>query len=68
MREHLDVAVQPIPETNDVERQLVAHACPPLNLTMWANLHAPAIKAARKACVELARAAERRSLTTLHGV
>jgi hypothetical protein len=57
---HLDVAVQPVPDPKWLERDLVAFARPPLNLTLWANPDAAAIKSARKACVAAARAAEKR--------
>lgn len=60
MRGHLEVAVQPVPDPKQLERALVALARPPLNLTLWANPDAAAIKAARKACVAAARAAEKR--------
>lgn len=60
MRGHLDVALQPVADPKQLERALVAIARPPLNLTLWANPDAAAIKAARKACVAAARAAENR--------
>ena len=56
MREHLQVGVRPLSYPGDVERELVRHGQPPLNLTLWANPGAVAIKAARKACVDAARA------------
>jgi hypothetical protein len=60
MREHVDVAIQPVAEPDRLEHELLALACPPLNLKGWANPDAAAIKAARKACVAAARAAEPR--------
>lgn len=59
MQEHLHVAVQAVADPKELEAQLIALACPPLNLTLWRNPDAPAIKAARKACVEAARAERR---------
>jgi hypothetical protein len=60
MRENLLVAVEALHGAADVERKLIGLACPPLNLTLWANPDAPAIKAARKRCVEMAKQAEMR--------
>lgn len=56
----LRVGVQPIARPKTIEKELIALACPPLNLTYWPNPDAPTIKAARKACVEEARQAEHR--------
>lgn len=56
----LRVGVQPIAKPKAIEKELIALACPPLNLTHWPNPDGPTIKAARKACVEEARRAERR--------
>jgi hypothetical protein len=53
---NLQVAVQPVSNPKSIEKDLVALACPPLNLTHWANPDAPAIKGARAACVDAARA------------
>lgn len=60
MEANLRVGVHAVPEPRQVETELIALACPPLNLTHWANPQASTIKCARKACVEAARAAERR--------
>jgi hypothetical protein len=57
MQHHLTVAVQPLPSPGAVERQLIAYARPPLNLTHWANPYAARVKAARRACVNAAREA-----------
>lgn len=56
MERNLMVAVQATPDPAEIERQLIALACPPLNLTGWSNPDGAAIKAARKACVAAARA------------
>lgn len=58
MTEHLTVAVQPLDEPDGVEDDLIALARAPLNLTGWPNPHALAIKAARKFCVNAARATD----------
>jgi hypothetical protein len=55
MREHLRVAVHPCTDPDEIETDLIAAACPPLNLTKWANPHAVEIKALRRLCVEEAR-------------
>jgi hypothetical protein len=55
MREHLLVAVHPCADPDGNETDLIALACPPLNLTKWANPHAAEIKALRKACVAEAK-------------
>jgi hypothetical protein len=55
MREHRRVAVHPCADPDGIETDLIALACPPLNLTKWANPHAAEIKALRKACVEEAK-------------
>jgi len=55
MREHLRVAVHPCVDPDEIETDLIALACPPLNLTKWANPHAAEIKALRKECVEEAK-------------
>lgn len=55
MREHLDIAVHPVQNPQQMERDLVAAARPPLNLTLWRNPDAAAIRAARKACATAAR-------------
>jgi hypothetical protein len=55
MHRHLRVAVAAHPEPDDIERELIACAQPPLNLTRWSNPHAVEINALRKACVEEAR-------------
>jgi hypothetical protein len=60
MAEHLEVGVQPIPDPRAVETELIALACPPMNLTGWANPATAEIKAKRKACVALAERAEPR--------
>jgi hypothetical protein len=56
----LQVSVQPIANPEAIEKNLVALACPPLNLTHWPNPEGPTIRAARKACAEEARTAENR--------
>jgi hypothetical protein len=61
MKRNLNVGVKAVAEPKQIEKKLIALACPPLNLTHWSNPDAPTIKAARKACVEMARAAETRS-------
>ena len=55
MREHLRVAVHPCTDGDAIETELIALACPPLNLTKWANPHAAEIRAKRKACAEEAK-------------
>ena len=60
MRDNINVAVQAVPDPTELERTLISQAQPPLNLTLWTNPDAAMIKAARKRCVEKARAAERR--------
>lgn len=57
MHTNLEVAVRPVAHPSDVETRLIGHARPPLNLTGWPNPDAPAIKSARRACVEAARSA-----------
>jgi hypothetical protein len=59
MTTNLLIGAEPIDEPKLIEKQLIALACPPLNLTHWANPDAPTIKAARKACVEAARETRR---------
>lgn len=60
MRENVNVAVQAVPDPGELERNLISQAQPPLNLTLWINPDAAKIKAARKSCVQMARATERR--------
>jgi hypothetical protein len=55
MTTHLRVGVHAISDPAEIERELISLACPPLNLTGWANPAAADIKALRKACVEEAR-------------
>lgn len=55
MHEHLRVAVEPVREPAALERELIALACPPLNLTGWSNPEAATIKALRRSCVDEAR-------------
>jgi hypothetical protein len=57
MRQHLRVAVTPLPSPNQIERELIALAQPPLNLTGWRNPHAKELKALRKQCADQARQA-----------
>jgi hypothetical protein len=57
---NLRVGIQPVANPKAIEKDLIALACPPLNLTHWSNPDAPTIKTARKACVDEARRAERR--------
>ena len=52
MHEQLLVAVEPIAEPEGLERDLIALACPPLNLIGWRNPEAATIKAMRKACAD----------------
>lgn len=59
MEASLRVGVHAVSEPKAIEKALIGLACPPLNLTNWANPDSPTIKAARAACVEMARAAER---------
>jgi hypothetical protein len=60
MTANLRVGIQPVRSPKEIERQLIALACPPLNLTHWSNPDTPTIKAARRACVDAAREAEHR--------
>ena len=55
MHAELRVAAEPHRDPAAIERELIALACPPLNLTGWKNPNAVEIKALRKACVEEAR-------------
>jgi hypothetical protein len=55
MHEHLRVAVEPVSDPDDLERALIALACPPLNLKGWPNPEAATIKALRKICADQAR-------------
>ena len=55
MLEHLRVAVEPVPQPDELERQLIELACPPLNLKGWPNPEAPTIRALRRACADEAR-------------
>lgn len=55
MRRHLRVAVAPQPKPGNVERELIALAQAPLNLTGWTNPYAADIKARRKSCADQAR-------------
>ncbi|MDQ3678208.1 MAG: hypothetical protein M3401_15665 [Actinomycetota bacterium] len=55
MHEHLRVAVEPVAEPDALERELIARACPPLNLKGWLNPEATTIRALRKACADEAR-------------
>jgi hypothetical protein len=55
MHAYLLVAVEPIAEPEDLERDLIALACPPLNLNGWRNPEAATIKAMRRACADEAR-------------
>ncbi len=55
MTRNLVVAVAPLSEPDQAEKELIALACPPLNLTGWSNPDASAIKAARKECADIAR-------------
>ena len=55
MHEHLRVAVEPVTEPDALERELIALACPPLNLKGWSNPEAVTIRALRKACADEAR-------------
>jgi hypothetical protein len=61
MEKQIEVAVHPVADPKAVEKELIALACPPLNLTGWANPEAAEIKAKRKQCVELAEQAEPRA-------
>jgi hypothetical protein len=49
METNLPVGVQAVSEPREVEKELIALACPPLNPTLWSN------PGARKACLEIAR-------------
>lgn len=60
MDENLRLGVHPFGDPDDLEKELIGLACPPLNLKGWANPDATAVKEARKACVELARTADPR--------
>jgi hypothetical protein len=55
MGAHLLLGVHPVDDPRALERELIALACPPLNLTGWENPDAAEIKALRKACVDEAR-------------
>lgn len=59
MTTNLLIGAKRIESPQKVEKELIALACSPLNLTHWANPDGSAIKAARKACVEAARAGRR---------
>ena len=60
MSEHLEVAVRPAKNPEQLEKDLLREARPPLNLKDWPNPGAPAIKALRKKCVQAAKATEPR--------
>lgn len=55
MHEQLRVAVARVDEPDALERELIALACPPLNLRGWPNPEARTIRALRKACADEAR-------------
>lgn len=55
METNLRVAVHAVRNPKAIEPDLIRAACPPLNLTHWANPDAPALKGARAACVAAAR-------------
>ncbi|WP_133055676.1 GIY-YIG nuclease family protein [Mycolicibacter senuensis] len=59
MQRHLDIGVYPEADPKPLERELIELAGPPLNLTHWPNPDAPLIRAARKRCVDAARARRR---------
>jgi hypothetical protein len=51
MRAHLRVATAEHVDPGAVETDLIAHACPPLNLNGWPNPYRAEIMALRKICV-----------------
>lgn len=55
MGHHLRVAMVEHPDGEQAESDLIALACPPLNLAGWANPHGPAIRLLRQVCAEEAR-------------
>lgn len=55
MHAHLSVAVAPVDEPHQLEDELIALACPPLNLTGWPNPEAATIRALRRVCADEAR-------------
>lgn len=57
MHEHLRVAIESVAQPDTLERELIALACPPLNLKGWPNPEAVTIKALRIACADEARRA-----------
>lgn len=57
MQEHLRIGVMAYPSPEAIERELIALARPPLNLTGWSNPHAVELKALRKRCADKARSA-----------
>jgi hypothetical protein len=61
MEGQVEVAIHPVADPKAVEKELIALASPPLNLTGWANPEAAEIKAKRKHCVELAEQAAPRA-------
>lgn len=61
MHECLHVAVEAVEEPAQLERELIALACPPLNLTGWPNPEGTTIKTLRKTCADEARRDHRRT-------
>ncbi|HWH09630.1 MAG TPA: hypothetical protein VG165_00740 [Solirubrobacteraceae bacterium] len=59
MRDNLRVGVRPLDDPRAREGELIASACPPLNLTGWANPDARSIRELRKACADEARGKRR---------
>lgn len=57
MREHLLIGVASHPNPRGVEGELIALACPALNLTGWENPMRAEVKRLRKRCAEQAEAA-----------
>lgn len=60
MHDHLRVGAHAWSQPAAIEKELIALAQPPLNLTGWPNPRAAEIKALRKACVQEARRDHRR--------
>jgi hypothetical protein len=59
MLTNLRVAVRAVDNPQTAEDELIALACPPLNLKGWANPDAAEVRALRKTCADEARRAIR---------